>query len=66
MGQTIDYCPTHAALVKALEDEIRSLEPHEQLQLASQLLVGKRPLLALAVARKVVDDMELLRLQGKL
>ena len=46
--------------------DIRALDPPAQLRLAGDLLENKRPRLALAVAKKIVVDLEILHLQGKL
>ena len=44
--------------------KIEALEPHERLQLASELLAAKQPRMALAIARRVVTDLEILAEMG--
>jgi hypothetical protein len=48
---------------KILED-IAKLSPPDQLRLAAEMLECKRPRLALAIAKRVATDLEILHLRG--
>jgi len=51
---------------ESLFEDIRKLSPPDQLRLAAELLEKQRPRLALAVAAKVVGDLNILHLRGVL
>lgn len=49
-----------------LYEKIVLMSPADQLRAAAELLEGKLPRLALAVAARVVNELEILRIRGQL
>lgn len=51
---------------EALLERLRKLSPPDRLRAAAELLEAQRPRLALALAKGVVTELELLHMMGKL
>ncbi len=50
--------------VAGLVEKIAGLEPPDQLRLAAELLEARQPAVALAIIRKIGNELEILRMHG--